>query len=62
MKQISILKIHANGMKYGIYEDFGNFTCGGYPGMLGHLETDANTLAEWGADVSHLIYQHQDII
>ena len=49
-------------MKYGIYEDFGNFTCGGYPGMLGHLETDANTLAEWGADVSHLIYQHQDII
>ena len=22
----------------------------GYPGSLGHLETDANTFAEWGVD------------
>ena len=28
----------------------GNLTCGGYPGILGHLETDANTFAEWGVD------------
>ena len=38
------------GLKFGIYEDYGNFTCGGYPGILGHLEDDANTFAEWGVD------------
>ena len=44
------LQIHGLGLKFGIYEDYGNFTCGGYPGVLGHLETDAKTLASWGAD------------
>ena len=38
------------GLKYGIYEDYGTKTCGGYPGVLGHEELDAQTLAEWGAD------------
>jgi len=33
-----------------VYEDFGNLTCGGYPGLLGHLEDDIQTIAEWGAD------------
>lgn len=42
--------IHDKGIKFGIYEDYGNFTCAGYPGVLGHLETDANTFAEWGVD------------
>lgn len=42
--------VHSMGLKFGIYEDFGNKTCGGYPGILGHLETDANTFAEWGVD------------
>jgi alpha-N-acetylgalactosaminidase len=42
--------VHGKGLKFGIYEDYGNFTCGGYPGILGHLETDANTFAEWGVD------------
>jgi len=42
--------VHGLGLKYGIYEDYGNFTCGGYPGVLGNEELDANTLAEWGAD------------
>merc|ERR1712142_246872 len=42
--------IHKLGLKFGIYEDYGNLTCGGYPGILGHLETDANTFAEWGVD------------
>ena len=37
-------------MKFGIYEDYGNFTCAGYPGILGHLETDANTFADWEVD------------
>ena len=42
--------VHGLGLKFGIYEDYGNFTCAGYPGVLGHLETDANTFAEWGVD------------
>ena len=37
-------------MKFGIYEDYGNFTCAGYPGILGNLEIDANTFAEWEVD------------
>ena len=37
-------------MKYGIYEDYGNFTCGGYPGVYGNEELDAQTIADWGAD------------
>ncbi len=45
-----IFKVHSLGLKFGIYEDYGNFTCAGYPGVLGHLETDANTFAEWGVD------------
>ncbi|KAK5649042.1 hypothetical protein RI129_003934 [Pyrocoelia pectoralis] len=42
--------IHAKGLKFGMYEDYGTFTCAGYPGILGHLEVDANTFAEWGVD------------
>merc|ERR1719351_684556 len=42
--------VHKLGLKFGIYEDYGNLTCGGYPGILGHLEDDANTFAEWGVD------------
>ncbi|XP_012269897.1 alpha-N-acetylgalactosaminidase isoform X2 [Athalia rosae] len=42
--------VHSKGLKFGIYEDYGNFTCGGYPGILGHLETDANTIASWDVD------------
>ena len=42
--------VHSKGLKFGIYEDYGNFTCGGYPGILGHLETDAKTFAEWEID------------
>ena len=37
-------------MKFGIYEDYGTYTCGGYPGVLGYLETDADTFAEWEVD------------
>lgn len=37
-------------MKFGIYEDFGNYTCAGYPGVLGYLQTDAETFASWDVD------------
>ena len=43
--------IHSKGLKFGIYEDYGNFTCGGYPGILGHLEIDAQTMAEWVGEI-----------
>ena len=42
--------VHSKGLKFGIYEDYGNYTCGGYPGILGHLEEDAKTFADWGVD------------
>ncbi|XP_042212379.1 alpha-N-acetylgalactosaminidase-like [Homarus americanus] len=42
--------MHERGLKFGIYEDYGTLTCGGYPGILGHLETDAQTFADWGVD------------
>lgn len=42
--------VHSLGLKFGIYEDYGNYTCAGYPGVLGYLEIDANTFAEWDVD------------
>jgi hypothetical protein len=43
-------RLHAMGLKFGIYEDSGTSTCGGYPGSLGHYQQDANTFASWGVD------------
>jgi len=42
--------LHKLGLKFGLYEDYGNYTCGGYPGILGHLELDAQTFADWEVD------------
>lgn len=42
--------IHSKGLKFGIYEDYGNYTCAGYPGVLGNLELDAFTFADWEVD------------
>ncbi|XP_042228163.1 alpha-N-acetylgalactosaminidase-like isoform X2 [Homarus americanus] len=52
--------MHKRGLKFGIYEDYGNFTCAGYPGILGHLQTDADTFADWGVDYVKLdgCYSH----
>lgn len=54
------MQIHSKGLKFGIYEDFGNYTCAGYPGILGHLETDALTFASWDVDYVKLdgCYSH----
>ena len=41
---------HKLGLKFGLYEDYGNLTCGGYPGVLQNMELDAKTFAEWGVD------------
>ncbi|KAI9553546.1 hypothetical protein GHT06_021464 [Daphnia sinensis] len=42
--------VHSRGLYFGMYEDYGTLTCGGYPGILNHLETDAKTFADWGVD------------
>jgi len=44
------IKVHKNGLKFGIYEDFGNYTCAGYPGIIGHMDVDAETFASWDVD------------
>ncbi|KAL4229809.1 hypothetical protein ACF0H5_010201 [Mactra antiquata] len=42
--------VHAKGLKLGIYEDMGTYTCGGYPGSEFYLQQDAQTFALWGID------------
>lgn len=43
-------KIHAMGLKLGIYSSAGTYTCAKQFGSLGFEEVDAQTWAEWGAD------------
>jgi alpha-galactosidase len=44
--------VHGKGLKLGIYTSAGTHTCNkaGFPGGLGHEQTDANTFASWGVD------------
>ncbi|TVY38815.1 putative alpha-galactosidase B [Lachnellula occidentalis] len=43
-------KIHALGLKIGIYSSAGTETCAGYPASIGVEELDAATFASWGID------------
>jgi len=43
-------KIHAMGLKFGIYSSAGRFTCGGRFGSLDFEQIDAQTYASWGVD------------
>lgn len=44
--------IHSKGLKFGIYSSAGTHTCSddGFPGALGHEESDAQQFADWGVD------------
>ncbi|TCO59830.1 ricin-type beta-trefoil lectin domain protein [Actinocrispum wychmicini] len=42
--------LHTRNLKFGIYEDAGTSTCGGFPGSLGHFTADAKLFASWGVD------------
>ncbi|XP_017837279.1 alpha-N-acetylgalactosaminidase-like [Drosophila busckii] len=42
--------IHDRGLKFGLYQDFGTHTCAGYPGVINHMELDAQTFADWQVD------------
>lgn len=53
--------MHSRGLKLGIYEDFGTFTCGGYPGSKFYLQHDADTFASWGVDMLKLDGCYTDI-
>ncbi len=45
-------KVHAKGLKIGIYSDAGTYTCSGaQPGSLHHEETDALDFINWGFDL-----------
>ncbi|HEX7340417.1 MAG TPA: ricin-type beta-trefoil lectin domain protein [Rhodanobacteraceae bacterium] len=52
-----IAAIHRMGLKFGIYEDAGSLTCGGYagsgaakPGAPDHFDRDMRQFAQWGVD------------
>lgn len=42
--------VHAQGLKFGIYNCAGDQTCAGYPGSRGFEYQDARLYAEWGVD------------
>lgn len=42
--------IHARGLKFGLYEDYGTKTCMGYPGVINNMEMDVKTFASWDVD------------
>ena len=43
-------KIHALGLRFGIYSCAGERTCEGWPGSYGHERIDAADYASWGVD------------
>lgn len=42
--------LHRQNLKFGIYLDYGRFTCQHYPGSMNYLELDAKTVAEYKVD------------
>ncbi|KAF2427129.1 putative alpha-galactosidase [Tothia fuscella] len=42
--------VKSRGFKFGVYQDSGNLTCGGYPGSKGYEETDARDFEKMGFD------------
>lgn len=54
-------QIHSKGLKFGLYEDYGTHTCAGYPGVINHMELDANTFANWDVDYVKLDGCYADI-
>ena len=42
--------VHSLGLKFGVYSDAGNQTCGGRPGSRGYEYQDAMQYAKWGVD------------
>uniref|UniRef100_A0A2S2QTT3 Alpha-galactosidase n=2 Tax=Sipha flava TaxID=143950 RepID=A0A2S2QTT3_9HEMI len=53
--------VHSKGLKFGLYQNWGEKTCAGYPGVSGHEEQDAQQFAEWGVDYVKLDGCYSDI-
>ncbi|KAF9109289.1 hypothetical protein BGX27_007776 [Mortierella sp. AM989] len=53
---------HQRGFKFGIYQDAGVKTCGGYPGSQGHYDVDIAQFAKWEVDFIKLdgCYVHRN--
>lgn len=51
-------RLHALGLRFGIYTDAGTNTCQGLPGSLGYEFRDARRFAEWGADYVKVDWCH----
>ena len=43
-------RLHAIGLKFGLYEDAGTQTCGGFAGSWGRYRQTAEQFARWGVD------------
>eukprot|EP01083_Nonionella_stella_P016196 45299_1 len=43
--------VHKLGLKLGLYNDIGSKTCGGYTGIDGNYQLDAQTFASWDIDM-----------
>ena len=55
-------KIHARGLKLGVYTDLTGRSCGPGPGSYGHYEQDAKTFADdWQADYLKVDYCGTDV-
>lgn len=42
--------VHSKGLKIGIYNNYGKYTCERYPGSVDFLKKDLQTFADWGVD------------
>ncbi|KAF9344669.1 hypothetical protein BGX26_004048 [Mortierella sp. AD094] len=53
---------HQHGFKFGIYQDAGVTTCGGYPGSQGYYALDVAQFAKWEVDYIKLdgCYVHRN--
>ena len=53
-------RVHALGLRFGIYTDAGTKTCMGLPASLGYEFRDARRFAEWGVDYVKVDWCHTD--
>ena len=53
-------RIHALGLRFGIYTDAGTKTCQGLPASLGYEFRDARRFAQWGVDYVKVDWCHTD--
>jgi alpha-galactosidase len=53
-------RVHALGLRFGIYTDAGTKTCQDLPASLGYEFRDAKRFAEWGVDYVKVDWCHTD--